>query len=61
MIHAASADRIVSSYDLKSERKIASFQLKNGQLVCMTQRRDNGELITGGAGNPITFWSNIPG
>lgn len=48
---------MVTSYDLKQERKIASFMTHNGHLCSMTQRKDmSRELITAGHGTPITFW-----
>ena len=56
IIHAATVDRIVVTYDLKQERQIGSFVIKNGTVACMSQRRDNRELVTAGHALPITFW-----
>ena len=49
---------MVTTYDLKQERKVASFMTHNGYLSGMTQRKDlSKELVTAGHGSPITFWS----
>lgn len=57
IIHSCSQDRSISSYDLKTEKRINWRQTSNGAHYGMTQRKDNElELITAGQGSPILFW-----
>ena len=57
LIHSASLARTISTYDLKKEVKIKSYQTKNGALFGMSQRKDNElELVSSGQGAPIYFW-----
>ena len=41
IIHSASMDRSICTYDLKKEAKINGHQTKNGALFAMGQRKDN--------------------
>jgi WD40 repeat protein len=57
IIHSCSADRTISTYDLKIEKRIGGHQTFNGSLLAMSQRRDNEfELVTCGQGCPLYFW-----
>lgn len=55
-IHSCSHDKSVHTYDLKTDKKVNFHQAKNGQLLDMAQRKDNGDLITCGANVPISYW-----
>ena len=49
LIHSASLDRVISTYDLKLEKRVNGHQTKNGALYGMSQRRDHeSELVTCG-------------
>ena len=41
IIHSCSIDKIIHTYDLKTEKKIILHQAKNGQVLDMAQRKDN--------------------
>lgn len=41
IIHSASQDRSICTYDLKKEAKINGHQTKNGALFAMSQRKDS--------------------
>jgi hypothetical protein len=41
---------------LKTDKKVNFHQAKNGQILDMGQRKDNGDLITCGANIPISCW-----
>ena len=41
IIHSASVDRSICTYDLKQECKINGHQTKNGALFALSQRKDN--------------------
>ncbi len=57
LIHSCSADKSVSTYDLKQEKRVNWRQITNGTHCAMTQRSDNElELVTAGQGSPIFFW-----
>ena len=57
IIHSASTDRSICTYDLKKEAKVNGFSTKNGALYALSQRKDNElELVSGGQGAPIYFW-----
>lgn len=56
-IHICGVDRIISTIDLKLERKIVHHEVGSGSLQDMTQRKDSeNELVTCGLGNAILFW-----
>lgn len=57
VIHSCSIDKIIHTYDLKTEKKVIMHQAKNGQVLDMAQRKDSElELVTCGLNNPITYW-----
>ena len=41
IIHSCSVDKIVHSYDLKTEKKVILHSAKNGQILGMAQRKDH--------------------
>jgi cilia- and flagella-associated protein 52 len=41
IIHSCSADKIIHSFDLKTEKKVILHQAKNGTVLSMSQRKDN--------------------
>lgn len=41
IIHSASIDKSVNSYDLKTDKKVIFHQAKNGMILGMSQRKDN--------------------
>lgn len=41
VIHSCSIDKIIHTYDLKTEKKIILHQAKNGQVLDMAQRKDS--------------------
>lgn len=55
-IHSCSQDKSVHTYDLKTDKKVNFHQAKNGQLLDMAQRKDNGDLVTCGANVPVSYW-----
>ena len=56
-IHVCGLDRIISTIDLKLERKVVHHEIGSGTLQDMTQRKDSeNELVTCGLGNAILFW-----
>ncbi|KRW99659.1 WD40-repeat-containing domain [Pseudocohnilembus persalinus] len=57
IIHSASTDKSIHSYDLKLNKKLMYHQAKNGTLLGMSQRKDHEqELVTCGLNTPILFW-----
>lgn len=57
LIHSCSTDKSISTYDLKTEKRVNWRNIKNGSLHAMTQRKDSElELVSAGAGSPIFFW-----
>ena len=57
LIHSCGIDKVVNTYDLKKEKKINGYAIKNGYFNDMCQRKDNElELVTAGHGCPIQFW-----
>jgi len=57
IIHSCSIDKIIHTFDLKTEKKVILHQAKNGQVLSMSQRKDNElELITCGLNTPILYW-----
>ncbi|OMJ86838.1 hypothetical protein SteCoe_11542 [Stentor coeruleus] len=57
LIHSSGIDRIINTYDLKLERRVVHHEIGSGNILDMTQRKDNEfELITCGVGNAILFW-----
>ena len=45
LIHSASADRSIATYDLKMERKLVGHQTANGVLYGLSQRKDHEEEL----------------
>lgn len=41
IIHSASIDKSVNSYDLKTDKKVIFHQAKNGMILSMSQRKDH--------------------
>ena len=45
LIHSASVDRSIATYDLKMERKLVRHQTANGVLCGLSQRKDHEEEL----------------
>ena len=45
LIHSASVDRSIATYDLKMERKLVGHQTANGVLCGLSQRKDHEEEL----------------
>ena len=57
MIHSSGIDRIINTYDLKLERRTVHHEIGSGNILDMTQRKDNEyELVTCGVGGAVLFW-----
>lgn len=57
LIHSASLDKTIVSYDLKAERCLKQHRTQNGQLTGLSQRKDREtELVSCGLNTPIEFW-----
>lgn len=41
-IHSCSIDRTIHTYDLKTDKKVAVHQVKNGNILDMDQKKDTG-------------------
>lgn len=41
IIHSASIDKSVNSFDLKTDKKVIFHQAKNGMILDMSQRKDH--------------------
>jgi WD40 repeat protein len=57
LLHSCGADRLVFTYDLKKERRMAQHAWRGGHLTGLTQRLDSEqELITAGADGRLLSW-----
>ena len=57
IIHSIAADAVVLSYDLKGAKRIISHMVTNGQLTCITQRKDSErEVVTADNQGRLLHW-----